>query len=51
MVIDRQGRIVALPQRDGTQTTKIVGAVVPGGVVEPADLRAVLDRLLEEGQP
>lgn len=51
VVIDQQGRIVALPQHDGTQTTKIVGAVVPGGVVEPADLRAVLDRLLEEGKP
>lgn len=51
VVIDQQGRLAALPDVDGRASAKIVGAIAPGGVVEPAQLRAVLDQLLEDPQP
>ena len=51
VVIDQEGRLVAVPQRDGSAAAKIVGAIAPGGVVEPATLRALLDGLLQGEAP
>lgn len=46
VVIDREGRLVPIPHVDGGTKAKVVGAIAPGGVVEPAALRQVLEGLL-----
>ncbi len=49
VVIDRAGRLVAVPHADGTRKAKVVGAIAPGAVVEPAAMRTLLEDLLGEG--
>ena len=46
VVIGRDGRLVPIPHVDGGAKAKVVGAIAPGGVVEPAVLREVLEGLL-----
>jgi cytochrome c biogenesis protein CcmG, thiol:disulfide interchange protein DsbE len=50
VVIDRSGRVVALPLRgQAVAVAKLQAPIVPGGAFTPDDLRALLDRLTTGG--